>query len=252
MKKEKIQVFRYQEIDSDLNEIILLHKLIFKSSSLNEKLIYFDSNFPSFFQKLVLNSRENVVTILKVDNQLAGFIHFKILDNAVFLNNICIHDKFQDIGLGKFFLKESLVLVPDKKIEYFMLDVFSSNQRALRWYERLGLLRISENSWKILLNANYDNNDFAKFDVDVDVDVDVNGFMSLFINKIKVATVINGKTIIVNDLSSFESIPLGDFNSVITKEDISSLYREYEFYELEKSFRMSGFLKNVKEMLAHV
>lgn len=47
----------------------------------------------------------------------------------------------------------------------------------------------------------------------------------------------------MNDISSFESIPLGDFNIVITKESISSLSREYEFSELEESFRMTGFFK---------
>lgn len=244
MKREEVQVVRYESVDGDFDSIIDFHKLISKGTNLEGHLIYFDENFILFFKNIIKNKESNFVSVLKINNVVSGFIHFKLFENTVFLNNICLKQSCQGEGIGKYFLKESLNLVYDGSQEKFELDVFLSNQKALKWYIKLGLEIQRKSNWiKIvkgshkLKTENLSQTYFLQ---------DNNGFDSIFFRNAKIATIVNKRTIIIHDVTFLEKISIEKYDTVITSQDVSKFkFDDYEFILLETSARMNGRIKDV-------
>jgi hypothetical protein len=243
MTKENIQITRYETVDDDLNSIICLHKLISKDSNLNEHLIYFDTNFKFYFKNIVANKTTDEIYIIKINDVLEGFIHFKIFENTIFLNNICLTKFCQGKGIGTLFLYNSIKLAFNENLINFELDVFVSNIKALKWYKKLGL-KINKNSiWMKINNKNLTKN--TETITNIYYLKDSNGFDSIFYKTNKIATIINNKTIIIHDLNYIDKIPSQSY-IVITNQDVTQLSKtHYKCSELETSTRMMGSLKEV-------
>lgn len=250
MTKENIQITRYETVDEDINSIISLHKLISKDSNLNEHLIYFDSNFKFYFRNVVRNISTDYIYIIKIDNVLNGFIHFKIFEDTIFLNNICLSKLCQGKGIGSFFLKHSLMLAYKESLINFELDVFLSNNKALKWYKKLGLKTIKKSIWMEI------NDNHQKLNNEISTDIyylkDGNGFESIFLKTNKIATIINNKTILIHDLNFIDKIPNQSY-ILVTNQDVSELIKKnYKCSELETSTRMKGSLKEVLHNLNEI
>ena len=97
-----------------------------------------------FFQKYIENNKEHLYIITSV-NQKIGFIDYKIdtNNNTLEINNICINNEFQNIGLGSKLLKEIIDSNPNYTIT---LQVFTNNTGAIKLYQRLGFEIITTNS----------------------------------------------------------------------------------------------------------
>lgn len=245
--KEEIQITRYEIPDDDLTSIINLHKLISKETNLNEHLIYFDPNFIFFFENVIGNKTTDFVSVLKINNVLRGFIHFKLFENKIFLNNICLDESCQGKGLGKRFLKESLTLAYDGSQENFELDVFLSNRKALKWYVSLGLEIKKKSIWmKIVKDSDELNSEDTS---EIYFLKDNNGFDSIFFRDNKVATIVNNKTILIHDLLCLEKLPSQTY-TIITNQDVKKYCgSRYQFNDLEISARMNGRIKDVFDNL---
>lgn len=242
MMKEKIEISRYDNIDDDFKSIIELHKLILEKTKLNKHLIYYDSNFPSYFINVIRNKTTDFISVLKINSVLSGFIHFKLFDNTIFLNNICLNESCQGKGFGKQFLKESLQLAFDGRPENFELDVLLSNQKALKWYTSLGLEIQNQSIWIRIVDLQKLNNENTP---DTQFLKDNNGFDSIYFNEEKIATIVNKNTIIVHNLNFLDKIPSQRY-TVITNQDVKKISSiRYQFMELETSARMNGRLKDV-------
>lgn len=243
MTKENIQITRYETVDEDINSIISLHKLISKDSNLNEHLIYFDSNFKFYFRNVVRNISADYIYIIKIDNVLNGFIHFKIFEDTIFLNNICLSKLCQGKGIGSFFLKHSLMLAYKESLINFELDVFLSNSKALKWYKKLGL-KINKNSIWMKINKKHLTKNTETIS-NIYYLKDSNGFDSFFYKTNKIATIINNKTIIIHDLKYIDKIPIQPY-ILITNQDVTQLSKtNYKCSKLEVSTRMKGSIKEV-------
>jgi hypothetical protein len=243
MTKEKIQITRYETADEDLNSIISLHKLISKDSNLNEHLIYFDTNFKFYFKNVIRNISTDYIYIIKINNVLNGFIHFKIFENTLFLNNICLSKLCQGKGIGTFFLYNSLKLAFNENLINFELDVFLSNKRAFKWYQSLGL-KINKKAIWMKISKKKHQLDFENSE-DIYFSKDSNGFESIFFEETKIATIINNKTILIHDLIFINKIPSQSY-ILITNQDVTQLSKShYKWTELETSTRMMGSLKEV-------
>lgn len=243
MMKEVIQITRYEKVDDDFNTIINLHKLISKGTTVDGHLIYFDTNFPFFFKNVIRNKTTNFVSVLKINNVLSGFIHFKLFEDTIFLNNICLNESCQGKGIGKHFLKESLNLSYDGSQKIFELDVFLSNHKALKWYLSLGLEIQKKSTWKSIAR------DSNKLNIENISDIyflkDNNGFDSIYSENNKVATIVNNRTILVHDLLILERISSQTY-TIITNQDVKELsVSHYQFIVLEISARMNGKIKDV-------
>lgn len=241
MMKEKIEILRYNKVDENLAVLIELHKLIFKNNKLNNHLIYFDTNFPSYFKKIVADTRSNYIFTLRLNGTIEGVIHFKIFNDIIFLNNICLSENCQGRGYGKIFLFESLNLLNKTDFKYFTLDVFTSNKRALLWYKKLGIEINKSNTWTQIFLINYQEN--KNLSDEMIFKKDFNGFNSLFFNDVKIATIVNNTTMLLHDLTYIKQMPLNNY-IVITNQETDFLGKgNFEIIDLDTSVRMVSPLK---------
>ena len=247
MKKEKIEILRYNKVDENLEKFIELNKLISKYNGvkLYNHLIYFDSNFPSYIEKVIEYSECDYIFTLMINDNLESFIHFKVINDTLFFNNFCMSENYQGKGYGKSFLIKSLNLMNLTDFNYLAKDVFMSNQPAFLWYIKLGLEVTKTTVWKqlALINNNNDTSNEMVFKKDL------NGFNSLFFNDLKIATIINNTTMLIHDLTYINQMPLHKY-ILITNQDTEFLENgNFEIIDLDTSVRMicpmKTFLNNL-------
>ncbi|MGK0413259.1 MAG: hypothetical protein ACJA1B_001461 [Polaribacter sp.] len=238
MKKEKIEILRYNKVDDNLDKLIELNKLISKYNGvkLYNHLIYFDSNFPSYIKKVIEHSESDYIFTLLLNDNLEGFIHFKIINDTLFFNNFCMSENYQGKGFGKMFLIKSLNLMNLADFKYLAKDVFMSNQPAFLWYIKLGLEVTKSTMWKQLLLINRPKNN--KLSDEMIFKKDLNGFNSLFFKENKIATIVNNSTMLLHDLTSINQMPLNNY-ILITNQDTESLEKgNFKIIDLDSTVRM--------------
>lgn len=249
MKKEKIEILRYNKADKNLGKLIELNKLISKYNGvkLYNHLIYFDSNFPSYIEKVIENSEYDYFFTLMINDNLESFIHFKVINDTLFFNNFCMSENYQGKGFGKMFLIKSLNMMNLKDFNYLAKDVFMSNQPAFLWYIKLGLEVTKSTKWKQLSLINKNKNN--KLSDKMIFKKDLNGFDSLFFNDLKIATIVNNTTMLLHDLTYIKQMPLNNY-ILITNQDTEFLENgNFEIIDLDTSVRMvcpmKTFLNNL-------
>jgi hypothetical protein len=238
MKKEKIEIVRYNKVDENLMKLVDLNKLISKYNGvkLYNHLIYFDSNFPSYLKKVIEYSQKDYFFTLMLNDKLEGFIHFKTINDTLFFNNFCLSENYQGKGFGKMFLIKSLNLMNLTDFKYLAKDVFMSNQPAFLWYIKLGLEVTKSTIWKQLKLENDQTNNIISDEIIFNIDE--NGFNSLFFQDQKIATIINNSTMLLHDLTYINQIPLNNY-VIITNQDTKLIEKEkFEIINLDRSVRM--------------
>ncbi|GEM_PF-4215119 len=235
--KEKIEIIKYTKIDENLDNIIFLHRNISKMNKLHNNLIYFDDNFPNFITKNIRYSQNDLFFVLKSNDYLEGFLHFKKLENEIFLNNISLSQNVSHQGLGKILLRKSLELTNLEGIKFFGLDVLDSNQFAYNWYKKLGLKVINNSQWISITRKN----SITPTKYNLNYKKDCNGFSSIYYDENKIGTIINNRTLIINNLGYIQYLPIENFFT-IAKIDLEEKYdlSNYDNLVLEKNYRMRG------------
>lgn len=249
MKKEKIEILRYNKVDENLDKLIELTKLITKYNgvTLYNHLIFFDSNYSSYLTNVIENSEIDYIFTLMINDNLEGFIHFKVIDDTLFFNNFCMSEDCRGKGLGKMFLIKCLNLMNLTDFEYLAKDVFLSAQSAYLWYIKLDLKVTKSTMWRqlILLNRSDINCNEMVFKKDL------NGFNSLFFNDLKIATIVNNTTMLLHDLTYIKQMPLNNY-ILITNQDTQVLeHGIFDIVDLDTSVRMrcpmKTFLHNLQK-----
>lgn len=247
MRKEKIEIRRYNKVDENLDKLIELNKLISKYNGvkLYNHLIYFDSNYPSYLEKVIEYSEYDYIFTLMINDNLEGFIHFKVIDDTLFFNNFCMSEDCRGKGLGKIFLIKCLNLMNLADFEYLAKDVFLSAQSAYLWYIKLDLKVTKSTMWKQLILINNINDTFDE----MVFKKDFNGFNSLFFNDLKIATIVNNTTMLLHDLTYIKKMPLNNY-ILITNQDTEFLENgNFKIIDLDTSVRMvcpmKTFLNNL-------
>jgi GNAT superfamily N-acetyltransferase len=80
---------------------------------------------------------------IKNGENLLGTAEFKPFDNVIFLNMICVESSKKGTGLGTYFLLNLMRDFKKKAYKEMQLDVFESNETALRWYLKNGFEVVS-------------------------------------------------------------------------------------------------------------
>lgn len=237
MKKEKIKIVKYENVDDNYSKIIALHLSLF-DNKLRDCNIYLSDNYHEYFSKTILNNNLNFVYVAYVSNNLIGFIHYKIInDNILFLNNISVDKEYLGLGIGSTLLLNSLNDIDFRKYNIFQLDVFQSNVSALNWYANLGLNETSRSFWYKVTNRSIFNNIQGEV-----LSKDINGFDSVYLNNIKVATIINQSTILLHDHNLINSNILNNFKKIVLNSNLE--FNDLDL--LEVSLRYSCFMSDLK------
>ena len=235
MKKE-IQIKR-QNDSTYLTDLVLMHQEIFEDTELYGKLIYFDIAFRNYF-KSVLKNKGHYVYGIFAENKIQGFIHFRTFDNVLFLNNIFLSKYIRGNGIGTYVLNKVLNMsfVSENNFKQLTLDVLESNFRAKKWYEKIGLLQESIESWY------YVKKSIPKINNDLKLIYDDNQFKSIFLNNVKVATVINESCIIIHN---FEALDFQSEFPFILKTKENYVKNDVQFSKFDSSVRMTGEISTV-------
>ena len=230
MKNEEFLISEYNEVDGDLLKIIDFHKQIFNLTNLKGILIYYHPNFVLFFRNKLIKSKKDYFFLIKNGAKLIGFSHFKIMNKVLFLNNIFILPEFQGKGLGKKVLKHAFDYFREFNLDYFELDVLSSNDLVFNWYKSIGLRTVSTNSWVEIKGIHsFPNSGFIE---------DENGFDSLFCRNEKIATVIN-KNVIIHRIEYLNKTFLNGFQLYTNQSIPLSKMGDIKVSLLDNSIRMS-------------
>ena len=83
------------------------------------------------------------------NEETAGFVGFYANDSTgktAFLSTIVVDQAYQGLGIGRLLVQECLKVSTERGMKKCRLEVDKRNQRAIRFYERLGFARINEAS----------------------------------------------------------------------------------------------------------
>lgn len=234
--KREIQIKR-QSDSTYLTELVLMHQKIFEGTQLYGKLIYFDGAFPNYF-KSVLSNNDNYVFGIFIKNKIYGFVHFRKIDNILFLNNIFLSEMIRGNGTGTDVLNQALNMpfVSENNFTQIQLDVLGSNSIAKRWYEKIGFFQEYLESWY------YVNRTDVNVNVDLKLSFDNNRFESLYLNESKVATVIQKSCVIVHD---FRALGFLSELPIILKTKEGIIENNFQFVQFDTSIRMIGEIATI-------
>ncbi len=112
----------------------------FKDEYIGEILEILEENFSNpWSDKLLRNKIPFLMQrILLIDEKIAGFAEFKIVEDEADLQMIVLKKEYQKKGYGKLFLSKLLKDLKDRGIEYIYLEVSEKNKNALNLYKKLG------------------------------------------------------------------------------------------------------------------
>lgn len=84
-----------------------------------------------------------------VDSKLTGFVEYIIMDNTVFINNICIKTEMRGLGIGRIFLDYAALLASENNLPSVSLDCFHWNKNVLETYIKWGFQITSNSYWYV-------------------------------------------------------------------------------------------------------
>jgi len=221
-------------------------------SSISRYLRYTDIHYINYLRASLAEAKNPIYVIVNNDtSELVGVAQYTLLDDTLLLNNIIVKNGFrgQNLALSLIKYAEQQVL-KTKPLPNFALDVFEKNIAALAWYQRLGMAITATNYWYDL--THYYTNELPettqtnKTGNELSIQPDEFGFSQVLSNNIRIATVLNGNTLITRALPRpDEMLNLRDFfgdklNALCLITD-----RKLNFPIIDRSFRMvKEFKKN--------
>lgn len=204
------------------------------SSELTDFLIYKDSNYPAYFEKLINHSLNDYLFVIRKGSMIGGFAHFKIIKDEIFLNNIGVQPELRNAGTGTLLLKFSFnFLLKERNCKYLSLDVFEKNSLALNWYKKLGMREIGKKYWyNVFPEVKRKNN----FNLSATVKDDINGFTGLYSYGLKIATVIND-SLLFRDYEAIDLFPPNKISNFSKAVLITEKTFNYEL--IDRSLRLA-------------
>ncbi|MDB5144676.1 MAG: hypothetical protein JWQ66_3389 [Mucilaginibacter sp.] len=201
------------------------------SKEISKFLIYADDNYLNYLKKISLDKQNVYIYYLKnTDNDdFIGFTLFKKINSSLFLNQFIIENAYQNKGLGKYLLINSIKMIEStigkgafKNLE---LEAFSSNILVNQWYRKMGLEVCGIRSW-YLASKNTNSTSIAPAKTEkYESFVDENNFTQLLNSNGKhIGTVINNKYLRLNcddvGVSELLRLPFEDV-CITSRMDIS-------------------------------
>lgn len=136
-------------IPADSDQIVSIARQSLKNELL-DFTIWGCEGITAYIQKLIegdayLARRRIMVAV--VDGATVAFAEFCCDYKAFFLNHIYVCASHQGHRIGSELLSRSLSILEAQESDSLALDVFTTNQRALRWYASLGIQPTSRRNW---------------------------------------------------------------------------------------------------------
>lgn len=228
-------IIRIKNTAADIQLLSSYLKEMYKDTKWNDCLIYFDPNYINYLKKII-DLDSNLFYWLQFENETVGFMHLIARENELYLNNIFLLKSFQGKKLAQKFLYAVIKLCNK---EMFTLNVFQSNDIALKWYKKLGMKILENTFFYEVKNSDVYSEDYVTKKDDA-------GFTSIFINDNKIATVINGKSVMLHDANLMFNFKKYDI--VLTRSDQKLTNNALSFWDVSHKMLVSTstILQNLK------
>lgn len=126
MDKTKIEKLKVEQVE-DVFEIEKTFFDVTNSSSIKESL---SSETLNYF-------------VLKLDEEIIGFLECSCVLDEAELYEIAIKQEYQGKGYSKYLMEYFLLFCKDKNIKTIFLEVNTINNKAISLYEKFGFIRYS-------------------------------------------------------------------------------------------------------------
>jgi len=148
--KPKLKLRKAVESDLEITYLI-------KSNSLKlyiDKIWGWDESFQERFHKKYFSKESTDLIIL--DEKKIGYIIMKESDEEIYIENILIDNRFQNLGIGTNIMK-SIINKANSQRKTIRLQIFKINVKAKRFYINLGFNEISEKEHHIVMEKTSSN-----------------------------------------------------------------------------------------------
>jgi len=113
---------------------------------------------PGYLDKFFKDDR-SWIYVAESEGNLVGYLSIEQHPDFLYLDDLCIDEKYRGLGIGTEFLKTAQKDASEKNIPQIRLHVEKSNQGAMKLYQRLGYTVAGEKDsrylmTKIILNKN--------------------------------------------------------------------------------------------------
>ena len=134
-------VVNYREYrDGDLLQLIPVYVQAF-TSLYGEKAQQFAKEFMKLFQAALLEGIEGGLFVVETNNKIVGFTAIHEQSRGEYqLSPMVVLPSFQRQGIGSQLLKLCIKFVNSKRAKQFYLKVHDSNQNAINFYKKFGLV----------------------------------------------------------------------------------------------------------------
>ncbi len=131
MTKDQFEIFQEISVNNYANALSK-SKII----SLEEALIISKNEFDSLFKK-GLYSNKFIIKNLVLGAEVIGFIWYEVNDIIAYIYDFFIYKNYRNKGYGEETLLKLQSEFKKRHIKYIELNVFSHNQRAVGFYQKL-------------------------------------------------------------------------------------------------------------------
>ena len=124
----------------DKDEVIKLMKKFYNSDAVLHPVC--ELNFSNTVDEAINESPYVKIFVKEIDNEITGYCQVSLSYSnevggiCVYIEELMVKDKFQNLGIGKEFLKFVFSHFTDAK--RFRLEVTKNNKRAISLYEKTG------------------------------------------------------------------------------------------------------------------
>jgi ribosomal-protein-alanine N-acetyltransferase len=109
----------------------------------------------AFLKQELLENDFSRIYVIEENNQIAGYISYRVVDDKSELLNFLIHEKYRQKGYGKKLFDFVINELKSEGVKTLILEVRVSNERAIKFYESYGFK-------EVLTITNYYQNEDGK------------------------------------------------------------------------------------------
>ncbi|QGY41207.1 ribosomal-protein-alanine N-acetyltransferase [Pseudodesulfovibrio cashew] len=115
---------------SDLDDLVELEKRCFAYNWTREQFL------------MGLERKVFVILGIRLDERLAGYIAFSLIEDEMEILNLAVHPDFRMLGFGAALLGSAFGVCRDRGVKKSFLDVKVSNEPAIHLYRKFGYKQI--------------------------------------------------------------------------------------------------------------
>ena len=144
LSSQKVSIVKATEKDIPEVAKLSIEMLKYHNTLMNNYFtVYAYEKYVENFQQKLKDGQ--YILVAKIDNKIVGFLSAKFKKtpwykyaNLCMIDEVSVSEKCRSCGIGTALIKKILSICKKKKVEEVKLNIYNTNVKAKRLYERLG------------------------------------------------------------------------------------------------------------------